>query len=143
MNGYDLPKLNAVLNAAATVLLLAGYMAIRAKYVRLHMTLMLTAVGVSAAFLTSYLTYHFAVRGAEATRYTGEYRGAYYAILASHTVLAAVAAPLVLVTAGLALRKKFHTHLWFGRITLPIWLYVSVTGVVIFLFLKDLYPTGP
>jgi putative membrane protein len=141
VSGYDLPQLNAALNATTTVLLLAGYAAIRAKRVRLHMTLMLTALGTSALFLASYLTYHFAVRGAEATRYTGEYRGVYFAVLLSHTVLAAVAAPLVLVTAGLAVRKKFHTHLWVARVTLPIWLYVSVTGVVVFLFLKDLYPT--
>lgn len=141
MSGYDLPKLNAVLNATATVLLLAGFVAIRTKRVRLHMTLMLLALTTSAVFLGSYLTYHLAVRGGESTRYIGEYRGAYLAVFLTHAVLAPVATVMAIVTARLALKGRFHTHRWVARITLPIWLYVSVTGVVIFLFLKDLYPT--
>jgi putative membrane protein len=141
VSGYDLPRLNAALNAAAAVLLLAGYAAIRAKRVRLHKTLMLTALATSALFLASYLTYHIGVRAGESTRYVGEYRGAYLAVFLTHAALAPVATVLAVVTAGLALRKKFHTHRRVARITLPIWLYVSVTGVVVFQFLKDLYPT--
>jgi uncharacterized membrane protein YozB (DUF420 family) len=140
MSGYDLPWLNAILNSSATVLLVCGFLAIRAKMVRLHMVLMLTALVVSATFLTSYLTYHFAVRGGQGTHYVGENRPLYLFILSTHTVLAAVAAPMVLVTAWLALKKRFHWHMRLARFTLPIWLYVSITGVVVFLFLKDLYP---
>jgi len=140
MTGYDLPLVNACLNGTATVLLLMGYAAIRSGRVRLHMTLMLTALATSAAFLGSYLYYHFAVRGAEATRYTGEWRGAYLAILVTHTLLASIVGILAPLTAGLALSSRFATHKKIARWTLPIWLYVSVTGVVIYLILKDYYP---
>ncbi len=140
MSGYDLPWLNAVLNGSATVLLVCGYLAIRAKLVRLHMTLMLIALAVSATFLASYLTYHFGVRGGEGTKYVGDFRALYLLVLGSHTILAIVAAPMVVVTAWLALKKRFHRHKRLARFTLPIWLYVSITGVVVFFFLKDLYP---
>jgi putative membrane protein len=141
VSGYDLPKLNAALNGVSTLLLLAGYVAIRAKWVRLHKTLMLTALATSAIFLASYLTYHLLVRGGESTRYVGENRSAYLAIFLTHVTLAPVATVMAIVTARLALKGRFHTHRWIARITLPIWLYVSVTGVVVYLFLKDLYPT--
>jgi len=140
MSGHDLPLVNACLNGTATVLLLLGYMAIRSGRVRLHMTLMLTALVTSAAFLGSYLYYHFAVRGAEETKYTGDWKGAYLAILVSHILLAIAIAFLVPITAGLALSGRFATHKRIARWTLPIWLYVSVTGVVIYLILKDYYP---
>ncbi|MFL5338696.1 MAG: DUF420 domain-containing protein [Gemmataceae bacterium] len=142
MSEYDLPFLNAVLNGSAAMLLLAGYAAIRVKWARLHMTLMLSALGVSAAFLVSYLYYHFAVRHGQATKYVGEWPTGYYVLLISHTTLAPVATILALITARLALIKRFHRHLKVARWTLPIWLYVSVTGVIVYLFLRGLYPTG-
>ena len=135
-----MPVVNACLNALATVLLVLGYGAIKAGRVRLHKTAMLTALAVSATFLASYLYYHFVVRGAKATTYTGEWRPAYLLILLTHTVLAATAAPLALTTAILGLRGRLSSHKKIARWTLPIWLYVSVTGVVIYMFLKDLYP---
>ena len=140
MSGYDLPWLNAVLNGSATVLLICGYLAIRAKLVRLHMTLMLTTLAVSATFLASYLVYHMVVREGKATSYVGEYRQVYLWILFSHLTLAIIGTPLVVATAWLALKKRFHWHKRLARFTLPIWFYVSITGVVVFLFLKDLYP---
>jgi uncharacterized membrane protein YozB (DUF420 family) len=140
MSGHDLPLVNATLNGAATVLLVLGYVAIKARKVTLHKSAMLTALGVSAAFLASYLYYHFAVRGGQETRYTGEWRIAYYTILASHVLLAMFAAVMAPVTAILALLGRFRWHVKIARWTLPIWLYVSVTGVVVYLFLKDFYP---
>jgi uncharacterized membrane protein YozB (DUF420 family) len=142
MSEYDLPVLNAVLNGSAAILLVSGYFAIRAKRVGLHKTLMLTALAVSATFLTSYLYYHFAVRHGQATHYVGDWKWAYRGVLISHTLLAPVATILALITAGLALRRRFHTHRKVARVTLPIWLYVSVTGVIVYLFLRDLYPSS-
>jgi uncharacterized membrane protein YozB (DUF420 family) len=140
MSGHDLPLVNACLNGTAAVLLLCGFAAIRAGRVRLHMSLMLTALATSLVFLASYLYYHFAVRGGMATRYIGEWREVYLAVLLSHTVLAAITAVLAPLTAGLALAGRFAAHKRIARWTLPIWLYVSVTGVVIYLILRDSYP---
>jgi uncharacterized membrane protein YozB (DUF420 family) len=142
VSGYDLPALNAVLNGATTILILVGYAAVRAKRIRLHQVLMLTALTTSVLFLASYLAYHFVVRAGDATRYEGDFRPLYLLLLFSHTILAAVAAPMVLVSAGLALARRIDRHRRLAKITLPIWLYVSVTGVVIYWMLKDLYPKG-
>jgi putative membrane protein len=141
MSGYDLPVMNAALNGSAAVLLIGGYIAVKSGMIRLHKTAMLTALATSAAFLASYLYYHLAVRQGQATRYTGEWRQAYFAVLISHTILAALAAPLALTTAWLGLSNRLKWHRRIARVTLPIWLYVSITGVVVYLFLKDLYPT--
>ena len=137
----DLPTVNAVLNATSAVLLTAGYVAIRRRRVAAHKFCMLTALGVSVAFLASYLYYHLVVKGGEPTRFTGEgcVRGAYLAILGTHTVLAAVAAPLAVATAYLGLRGRLARHVRLARWTLPIWLYVSVTGVVVYTMLYHLY----
>jgi putative membrane protein len=140
MSGYDLPVVNATLNGSAAVLLILGYLAVKAGRIRLHKTAMLTALATSTAFLASYLYYHFAVRHGQATRYTGEWREAYFAVLISHTILAALAAPLALTTAWLGLSDRLKWHRRIARVTLPIWLYVSITGVGVYLFLKDLYP---
>jgi uncharacterized membrane protein YozB (DUF420 family) len=142
VSGHDLPTVNAMLNGASTFLIVAGYAAVRSGRIRLHKALMLSALTTSALFLACYLFYHFVVRQGEATRYEGELRPLYLVLLFSHTILAAVAAPLVLISAGLGLSGKLTTHKKLAIITLPIWLYVSVTGVVIYLFLKDLYPKG-
>jgi uncharacterized membrane protein YozB (DUF420 family) len=140
----DLPSLNACLNAASALLLLAGFVAIKRGKVRFHLCCMLTALGVSTVFLASYLYYHFAVRGGAPTRFEGQgwVRSVYFAILLTHTVLAATVAPLALSTAYLGLRGRLDRHRRIARWTLPIWLYVSVTGVVVYWMLYRLYPSA-
>ncbi len=141
---HDLPTVNAVLNGTSAVLLVCGYLAIRRRRVGIHQTLMLSALGVSIAFLTSYLYYHFGVKHGEATPFPrdapGGVRGLYYLILGTHSVLAAVAAPLAVATAYLGLRNRLARHVRIAYWTLPIWLYVSVTGVVVYWMLYRLYP---
>lgn len=133
----DLPALNALLNATAAVLLFLAWRAIRGGDERRHRKLMLSATAVSALFLASYLTYH-ALHGS--TRFGGEgaVRTLYFAILISHTIFAAALAPLVVTTLTLALRGRRERHRRFARVTWPIWMYVSVTGVVIYLMLYQL-----
>ncbi|MCS6851110.1 MAG: DUF420 domain-containing protein [Gemmataceae bacterium] len=142
IEGSDLPAVNASLNSAATLLLLVGYAAIRRRMVRLHVGCMLAALGVSALFLASYLWYHFVVRAGEPTPFSGPplVRTLYLAILLSHTLLAMVAAPLAIYTAILGLTGRWQRHVRVARWTLPIWLYVSVTGVVVYWMLYRLYP---
>jgi uncharacterized membrane protein YozB (DUF420 family) len=138
----DLPDLNAFLNGLSAVLLTAGYLAIRGRRVAVHKTCMLTALLVSVCFLVSYLYYHLGVKGGEPTRFTGEgwVRPIYFAVLLSHTVLAAVTAPLALFTAYQGLRGNLARHVRVARWTLPIWFYVSITGVVVYWMLYHLYP---
>ncbi len=143
----DFPAFNAALNAAAGVLLVLGYAAIRIRRVALHATCMLTALVVSALFLTSYLYYHLAIKHGRPTAFSDEALGApewaayvYYGVLLTHTLLAAVVAPLALVTAYLGLRGRLKRHVRLARWTLPLWLYVSVTGVVVYWMLYRLYP---
>jgi uncharacterized membrane protein YozB (DUF420 family) len=133
----DLPTLNACLNAASAALLLVGYIAIRRRRVAAHRACMVAALVCSAAFLTSYLYYHFHV-GSVRFQGTGGVRTLYLAILASHTVLAALVPPLALVTLYRALRRRFARHRAIARWTLPVWLYVSVTGVVVYWMLYRL-----
>jgi uncharacterized membrane protein YozB (DUF420 family) len=132
-----LPHLNACLNAASAVLLAAGFVSIRRGRVGAHRACMLGALVASAAFLLSYLTYHFQVGS---VRFTGEggARLAYFAVLITHTVLAACVVPLALVTAARALRGRFGAHRRIARWTLPIWLYVSVSGVLVYWMLYRL-----
>jgi uncharacterized membrane protein YozB (DUF420 family) len=130
----DLPTLNAALNGASALLILAGYAAIRRRRVTLHRACMLAAVGTSVLFLVSYLVYHARVLSVP-YRGTGPVRALYFAILWSHAVLAAAVVPLVIVTVRRALRSRFEAHVRLARWTLPIWLYVSVTGVVVYLML--------
>jgi protein SCO1/2 len=143
----DLPAFNAALNAAAGLLLLFGYAAIRLRRVLLHASCMLTALAVSVLFLTSYLYYHLAIKHGRPTSFADEALGApawvahvYYSVLLTHTVLAAIVAPLALVTAYLGLRGRFKRHVRLARWTLPLWLYVSVTGVAVYWMLYRLYP---
>ncbi|MBI3127891.1 MAG: DUF420 domain-containing protein [Candidatus Tectomicrobia bacterium] len=135
----QLPALNAALNALAAILLVAGYLHIRALRVRQHRTCMLWAFGVSVLFLVFYLIYHYNVGS---VRFTGQgwVRPVYFAILISHTVLAAAVPVLAILTLRLAFRGEFIRHRRLARWTFPIWLYVSVTGVVIYLLLYWLYP---
>lgn len=127
----DLPALNASLNAASAVLLATGYVFIRRRMVTAHKTCMGTAFLTSTIFLASYLTLHYY---AGMTSFTGQgwIRPVYFAILISHTTLAATVVPLVLITLTRALRARFDRHARIARWTLPIWFYVSVTGVVVY-----------
>jgi uncharacterized membrane protein YozB (DUF420 family) len=134
MTVQDLPALNASLNALATVLLVTGWVLIRQKRRDAHRACMLAALAASAAFLTSYLVYHFNVGSVPFTR-PGWIRGVYLTILFTHIVLAIVIVPLVLITVSRALARRFDKHRRIARWTLPVWLYVSVTGVVIYVML--------
>ncbi|OGT94872.1 MAG: hypothetical protein A2083_02640 [Gemmatimonadetes bacterium GWC2_71_9] len=134
----DLPALNASLNATTTVLLLTGYAMIRRRRLSLHRACMIAATVTATLFLACYLYYHAHVGS---TRFPGQgwIRPVYFAILISHTVLAAAVVPLALTTLVRGLRAQFPKHRQIARWTLPIWLYVSVTGVVIYLLLYRLY----
>lgn len=136
-----LPPLNAALNALSATLVVSGYLCIRRGKTAPHKRCMLSALGVSTLFLTGYLILR-AVAGM--TRFTGEgwIRPVYFAILFSHTVLAAVIVPLVLVTVVRAVRGEFDRHVRIARWTLPLWLYVSLTGVLIYWLLYHLYPSA-
>src|SRR5262245_39225358 len=131
MEVRDLPALNACLNATAAVLLVIGYRLIRAGRVETHRRVMLGAFTVSILFLISYLIYHFQV-GSGRFQKTGPVRSVYLTILASHTVLAAAVPILAVVTLTRGLRGRFDKHRRIARWTLPIWLYVSITGVVVY-----------
>lgn len=139
--GEQLPAVNAVLNGASAVLLVSGYAAIKSGRVSLHKICMLAALADSTLFLSSYLFYHFAVRGGQPTTFggSGTERAIYYAILLTHTLLAMVVAPLALITAYLGVRDRLAKHVRLARWTFPIWLYVSVTGVIIYLMLRPYY----
>jgi putative membrane protein len=126
-----LPTVNAVLNASAALVMIAGLLAIRQRRVAVHRACMLTAVGLSVLFLVSYLTYHAQV-GSRPYEGQGWPRTLYFAILLTHTVLAVVIVPLVGTTLYRALRAEFALHARLARVTLPLWLYVSVTGVVVY-----------
>ncbi|HYL37855.1 MAG TPA: DUF420 domain-containing protein [Bryobacteraceae bacterium] len=134
MDVHALPAVNATLNAAAAVLLVTGYTFIRNGRIQAHKRVMLTAFCVSIAFLTSYLVYHSQVGSVHYPK-TGVIRLAYYTILVSHTILAATVPVLAIITLRRALRGDFKRHRKIARWTLPIWLYVSVTGVVVYLML--------
>ena len=130
----DLSTVNATLNGLSAVLLVAGYVLIRQQRVRQHRACMLGAFGTSSLFLISYLFYHAKVGSVPFTG-EGAVRTLYFAILISHIVLAALVVPLVIVTLVRALQERFDRHRRIARWTLPIWLYVSVTGVVVYLML--------
>ncbi len=133
----SLPSLNAFLNAAAAVLLVWGYTLIRRKRIQTHRRVMITAFTVSCLFLASYLFYHYRV-GTVRFQKTGAIRAVYLSILASHTILAAAVPVLAIVTLRRGLAAHFDKHRRIARWTLPIWLYVSVTGVVVYVMLYHL-----
>ncbi|HEO65558.1 MAG TPA: DUF420 domain-containing protein [Spirochaetes bacterium] len=130
-----LPIVNATLNGISTVFILSGVFFIRQKKVKAHRICLLSAVGSSTLFLISYLTYH--ITKSEPTRFLGEgwLKILYFTILISHIILAAVIVPLVLITLMRAMGERFESHRKIARWTFPIWLYVSVTGVVIYIML--------
>jgi uncharacterized membrane protein YozB (DUF420 family) len=136
---HPLATTNAVLNAIATILLVSGWVFIRRGRVAAHRAAMVAAFATSAVFLACYLTYHWLV-GHVPFRGVGTVRTVYFAILISHILLAVAVPGLALRMFFLAWRGRFDAHRRLGRITLPIWLYVSVTGVVIYLMLYVLFP---
>jgi uncharacterized membrane protein YozB (DUF420 family) len=138
MGVSDLPALNAALNGVATVFLVAGYSFIRRRQVAAHRACMLAAVTSSAFFLISYVIYH-ANAGSKPFPGTGPVRAVYFFVLITHIVLAAAIVPMVLMTLSRALGQRFDRHAAIARRTLPLWLYVSVTGVVIYVMLYRLY----
>ena len=137
MSASDLPALNALLNTTCAVLLVVGYRLVRAGRREAHRRVMVAALVTSTLFLASYLLYHAQVGS---VRFTGQgwIHTVYFAVLISHTVLAAAILPLVLVTLGRAVRGRFDAHRRLARYTLPLWLYVSVTGVVVYVMLYRL-----
>ncbi len=139
---YALPAANAMLNGLCAILLLAGFSAIRKRREMLHKACMLSALAASMVFLAGYLTFHFAIQDGKPTAFRGEgwVRPVYFGILLSHTVLAAVVAPLALYVTWQGMRDRRPRHVRLARWTLPIWLYVSVTGVVVYVLLYQVYP---
>ena len=130
----DLPALNATLNAISAILLVIGYFLIRRGRIQQHRRVMLAAFTTSALFLTSYLVYHANIGSRPFTGH-GPIRVVYLIILITHIILAAVILPLALITLTHGLRARFERHVPIARWTLPIWLYVSVTGVIVYVML--------
>lgn len=139
------PHLNATLNALSSVFLMLGFYNILNRRIAKHRFCMLTASSLSAVFLVSYLSHH-ALRtyyfGLGPTRFTGEgiVRPIYFTILTSHTILAAIIGPFVILTLWRGLKGKYEQHKKIARLVFPVWLYVAVTGVVVYIFLYHLYP---
>jgi uncharacterized membrane protein YozB (DUF420 family) len=136
-----LPHFNAFLNFSSFVLLTCGYFFIRRKNIIAHRNCQIAALSVSVLFLISYVTYHLQ-HGA--TRFAGQgiVRPIYFVILTSHTILAVVIVPFVIVTVRRAKRGDFIRHRAIARWTLPMWLYVSITGVIVYLMLYHFYPSA-
>jgi putative membrane protein len=135
-----LPHVNAGLNGTSAILLFTGYSFIRSRNVAAHRACQIGALCVSVLFLASYLTYHY-YHGATHFPGTGIVRPIYLTILLTHTVLAIVIVPLIILTFYRALRNDFTRHRRIARITLPLWLYVSITGVIVYLMLYQIYPS--
>jgi uncharacterized membrane protein YozB (DUF420 family) len=134
MTVHDLPSVNAALNATAAVLLVWGYTLIRRKRIQTHRKVMLAAFATSSLFLICYIVYHVQVGSVHFPK-TGAIRTVYFGILGTHTLLAATVPVLAIITLSRALGGRFDKHRKIARWTLPIWLYVSVTGVVVYLML--------
>lgn len=131
---WQLPTVNAALNSLSAVCLFAGYLFIKSRNRNAHRACMLAACASSTLFLISYLVYHYQV-GSVPFKGAGAVRVVYFAILISHTILAAAVVPLALITLIRALRERFDAHRKIARWTFPIWLYVSVTGVIVYAML--------
>jgi uncharacterized membrane protein YozB (DUF420 family) len=135
-----LPHLNALLNATSGLLLVTGYLFIRRRKINAHRNCLIAALITSVLFLASYLTYHY-FHGSTRFMGQGAARPIYFAILITHTILAAVIVPFVAVTLYRAARGQFAKHMRVARWTFPMWLYVSVTGVIVYLMLYQIYPS--
>jgi uncharacterized membrane protein YozB (DUF420 family) len=134
------PAINATLNALSGVFLLTAFILIRKKKIQAHKRFMLAACTTSLIFLASYLTYHYA---AGATRFagTGWSRPVYFTLLLTHTVLAVTIVPLAVISVFNGLKMRVATHRRFARVTFPLWMYVSVTGVLVYFFLYQWFPS--
>ena len=139
---FSQATLNASLNGTSAVLLACGYAAIRNGKIRAHKVFMISAFCVSVSFLFSYLIYHYRV-GHVIFQGQGWIRPVYFGLLLSHTVLAAVIVPMILVTLRRAWLERFDRHRIIARWTLPLWFYVSITGVIVYLLLYQVYPPQP
>lgn len=138
------PALNASLNGLSAILLAAGYAAIRSGKKDVHKVFMVGAVSVSTLFLISYVTYHIRVGKVVLFQGQGWIRPVYFTILISHTILAIVIVPMILITLRRAWLEKFDKHRLIARWTLPLWFYVCVTGVIVYLMVYQIYaPGGP
>lgn len=137
MTVTDLPALNATLNASSFVLLVTGYVFIRRGDRQKHKACMISALVMSALFLTSYVIYHAQV-GSVPFKGTGWIRTLYFAVLIPHVILAAAIVPPIIITASRGLSAKYDKHRRIARWTLPLWLYVSVTGVIVYLMLYQM-----
>ncbi|MFQ5824829.1 MAG: DUF420 domain-containing protein [bacterium] len=134
----DLPTVNATLNGISACFLSVGYFFIRKKKIIAHKFCMLSAFATSILFLVSYLIYHYNI-GSKPFTGEGWIRPVYFTILISHTILAGVIVPLAIITLTRALKERFDKHKKIARWALPLWLYVSVTGVTVYLMLYQLY----
>ena len=134
MTVHSLPAINATLNAISTVLLVTGYVLIRGRHVAMHKRCMIAACVTSTLFLACYVTYHLQVGSVPFTR-QGFVRPLYFTILLTHVILAASVPPLAIITLWRGLKSRFDRHRAIARWTLPIWLYVSVTGVLVYVLL--------
>jgi uncharacterized membrane protein YozB (DUF420 family) len=137
------PKVNASLNGLATLFLTAGFILIKLGRREAHRTCMLGALGASAVFLASYVTYHYQKDGVH-TQFGGDgfWKVVYYAMLISHVLLAMAVLPLVFITLNHALRGRFEKHRAWARWAYPIWYYVSITGVLVYFFLYEWWPAA-
>lgn len=145
MNYTDLPALNAVLNLISTLLLTAGYVFVRRGRTTAHRNCMVAALASSVLFLASYVTYHVAmqrIHGSAHTRFVDPawFRPWYLVILVTHLIGAMAIVPMVLLTVSRAFREKFEAHKRIARWTWPVWMYVSITGVIIYLLLYQIFP---
>jgi uncharacterized membrane protein YozB (DUF420 family) len=141
MSVRDLPTLNATLNALSAIWLLAGYVYIKRGAREAHRNCMIAAVITSAVFLVSYLTYHSLVKGV--TRFQGPsgWRAVYLLILTTHSILAAAIVPMVIINVRYATKQRWESHKRLARWLWPLWMYVSVTGVVVYAMLYHLFPS--
>jgi uncharacterized membrane protein YozB (DUF420 family) len=137
ISAADLPSLNASLNSLSAAFLTLGFLFIKSKNIKAHKACMLAAFASSSLFLISYLVYHYQV-GSVPFRGQGAIRTLYFTILLTHTILAVVVVPMALITLFRALRENFSKHRRIARWTFPIWLYVSVTGVLVYVMLYQM-----
>jgi uncharacterized membrane protein YozB (DUF420 family) len=140
MTLHDLPAVNGTLNGVSATFLGAGYYFIRKKNIRAHRACMMTAFCASVLFLISYLTYHIALHRLTRFEKPPWFRPIYLGLLLTHTTLAVIIVPLVLITLSRALRERFDRHRAIARWTWPLWMYVSVTGVAVYLILYQIFP---
>jgi putative membrane protein len=143
VNLHDLPAVNGTLNGLSAIFLSAGYFFIKKKNMRAHRNCMISAFATSVIFLICYLTYHIFVHHVTRFENPAWFRPIYLTILLTHTVLAVVIVPLVLMTLNRALKERFALHKKIARWTWPLWMYVSVTGVVVYLILYQIFPQAP